>query len=110
VNGQVVSGPPFAGMYWTAAQQVAHLTVNGARLRTGDLLASGTVSGPRHDQCGSLVELSQGGAEPLKLADGSSRAFLEDGDEVTIGATAPGAAGGPISFGEVTGRVVSARS
>jgi fumarylacetoacetase len=110
LNGEVVSRPPFAGMYWTAAQQLAHLTVNGARLRTGDLLASGTVSGPADDQRGSLVELSEGGAEPLPLADGSSRAFLEDGDVVTISATAPGTAGGRISLGEVTGRVVSARS
>jgi len=109
LNGQVVSRPPFAGMYWTGAQQLAHLTVNGARLRTGDLLASGTVSGPADDQRGSLVELSEGGAAPLELADGISRAFLEDGDVVTISATAPGTAGGRISLGEVTGRVVSAR-
>jgi fumarylacetoacetase len=109
LNGAVVSRPPFAGMYWTGAQQLAHLTVNGARLRTGDLLASGTVSGPADDERGSLVELSAGGAEPLRLADGSSRAFLEDGDVVTISATAPGTAGGRISLGEVTGRVVSAR-
>jgi fumarylacetoacetase len=110
LNGQVVSRPPFAGMYWTAAQQLAHLTVNGARLRTGDLLASGTVSGPAPDQRGSLVELSEGGAEPLRLADGSTRAFLEDGDVVSVSATAPGTAGGRIALGEVTGRVVSARS
>ncbi|WP_409332137.1 fumarylacetoacetase [Trujillonella humicola] len=109
LNGEVVSRPPFAGTYWTPAQQLAHLTVNGAALRTGDLFASGTVSGPRRDQRGSLVELSWGGEEPLVLSDGTTRTFLEDGDEVTIGATAPGVDGGRISLGEVTGRVEPAR-
>jgi fumarylacetoacetase len=109
LNGQVVTRPPFAGMYWTAAQQLAHLTVNGASLRTGDLFASGTVSGSGRDQRGSLIELTEGGRERLALADGSTRAFLEDGDEVTITATAPGTDGGRISLGEVTGRVLPAR-
>jgi fumarylacetoacetase len=109
LNGEVVSRPPFASMYWTPAQQLAHLTVNGAALRTGDLFASGTVSGPSRDQRGSLIELCEGGAEPLTLADGSIRTFLEDGDVVTITATAPGADGSRISFGEVTGRVEPAR-
>jgi fumarylacetoacetase len=108
LNGQVVSRPPAQGLYWTAAQQLAHLTVNGAGLRTGDLYGSGTVSGPGRDQYGSLLELSWGGAEPLELADGSTRTFLEDGDVVTISATAPGSAGGRICFGEVTGRVIPA--
>jgi fumarylacetoacetase len=105
LNGEVVSRPPFATQYWTAAQQLAHLTVNGAALRTGDLFASGTVSGPQRDERGSLLELSWNGRHPLTLADGSIRTFLEDGDEVTITATAPGTGGGRISFGEVTGRV-----
>jgi fumarylacetoacetase len=109
LNGQVVSRPPFAGTYWTAPQQLAHLTVNGARLRTGDLFASGTVSGPRRDQVGSLIDLTDGGREPVTLADGSTRTFLEDGDVVTIGATAPGPDGARIGFGAVTGRVVPAR-
>jgi fumarylacetoacetase len=108
LNGSLVSRPPFAGMYWTAAQQLAHLTVNGAALRTGDLFASGTVSGPARDQWGSLLELSQNGAEPVVLADGSSRSFLEDGDVVRISATAPGSGGTRIGFGEVTGRVLPA--
>ncbi|HEY9472345.1 MAG TPA: fumarylacetoacetase [Mycobacteriales bacterium] len=110
LNGHRVSAPPFAGMYWTGAQQLAHLTVNGASLRTGDLLASGTVSGPEHDQRGSLIELSWNGAEPLELPDGSTRAFLRDGDTVTITATAPGTGGGRIGFGAVTGTVLPARS
>ncbi|MGY1710833.1 fumarylacetoacetase [Geodermatophilus sp. SYSU D00758] len=109
LNGEVVSRPPFGGMYWTPAQQLAHMTVNGAGLRTGDLYASGTVSGPGRDQRGSLIELSWGGEEPLSLTDGSTRTFLEDGDVVTITATAPGRDGGRIALGEVTGRVEPAR-
>src|SRR6201999_2127710 len=69
-NDTRVSNPPFAGMYWTAAQQLAHLTSNGASVRTGDLYASGTVSGPRRDQAGSLLELTWNGTEPVKLAGG----------------------------------------
>jgi fumarylacetoacetase len=105
-NGTLVSRPPFAQMYWTAAQQLAHLTVNGASMRTGDLYASGTVSGPAPDQRGSFLELTWNGAEPVTLADGSSRTFLADGDTVTISATAPGPGGSRIGFGEVTGTVV----
>jgi fumarylacetoacetase len=107
-NGTVVSRPPFAGMYWTPAQQLAHLTVNGAALRTGDLYASGTVSGPRRDQTGSFLELSWGGTEPVRLADGTSRTFLADGDTVTITATAPGSAGTTITLGPVTGTILPA--
>jgi fumarylacetoacetase len=95
-------------MYWTVAQQLAHLTVNGASLRTGDLFASGTVSGPDREQRGSFLELSWNGAEPVTLADGSTRSFLEDGDEVSISAWAPGPDGVRIGFGDVTGRVVGA--
>jgi fumarylacetoacetase len=106
LNGHVVSRPPAAGLYWTAAQQLAHLTANGACVRTGDLFASGTVSGDERDQRGSLIELTWNGAEPLTLPDGSTRTFLEDGDTVTISATAPGPGGTRIGFGDVTGRVV----
>jgi fumarylacetoacetase len=109
LNGELVSRPPFRDMYWTPAQQLAHLTANGAALRTGDLYASGTVSGPGRDQLGSLLELTRDGAEPLTLADGTTRAFLEDGDVVTIGASAPGAGGTRVGFGEVTGQVLPAR-
>ncbi|MGY1617435.1 fumarylacetoacetase [Geodermatophilus sp. SYSU D00691] len=109
LNGELVSCPPFDLMYWTPAQQLAHMTVNGASLRTGDLFASGTVSGPERDQRGSFIELSWGGREPLTLADGSTRTFLEDGDEVVISATAPGTGGARISLGEVAGRVEPAR-
>jgi fumarylacetoacetase len=95
-------------MYWTPAQMLAHLTCGGAPVRTGDLYASGTVSGPGADQLGCLLELTSNGAEPIVLADGSRRAFLEDGDEVVIAATAPGPGGEVISFGEVRGRVAPA--
>ncbi len=105
LNGELLSCPPFDLMYWTPAQQLAHMTANGASLRTGDLFASGTVSGPAEDQRGSFIELSWGGTEPLTLADGSTRTFLTDGDTVTLTATAPGASGGRIALGEVTGRV-----
>ncbi|MFI7542945.1 fumarylacetoacetase [Actinoplanes sp. NPDC049599] len=104
-NGTPVSAPPFAQMYWTPAQQLAHLTVNGASVRTGDLFASGTVSGPARAQAGSFLELTWNGAEPVKLDDGSTRGFLLDGDTVTISATAPGAGGTPIGLGSVTGTV-----
>jgi fumarylacetoacetase len=103
-NGTVVSRPPFAGMYWSAAQQLAHLTVNGASLRTGDLYASGTVSGPEKDQRGCLLELSWNGTEPITLADGSARTFLEDGDTVTIDGHAT-VNGVRIGFGGVTGTI-----
>ncbi|GHF34536.1 fumarylacetoacetase [Kitasatospora xanthocidica] len=105
LNGHLVSRPPFATMYWTAQQQLTHMTVNGASLRTGDLFASGTVSGPEPDTRGALIELTWNGEEPLKLADGTTRTFLEDGDEVVITATAPGPDGVVVGFGEVTGRV-----
>ncbi|MGC4747738.1 fumarylacetoacetase [Micromonospora sp. DT201] len=107
-NGERVSEPPFATMYWTPAQQLAHLTVNGASLRTGDLYASGTVSGPDRSQVGSFLELTWGGAEPVKLGD-ETRTFLADGDTVTITATAPGPDGTDIALGQVTGTVRPAR-
>ena len=107
--GHLVAEPPYATTYWTAAQQLAHLTVNGASLRTGDLYASGTVSGPERSQRGSLLELSWGGEEPVVLPDGTTRTFLEDGDEVVITATAPGPDGKTVGLGEVRGVVVPAR-
>jgi len=105
LNGEVVSRPPYRTMYWSPAQMLAHLTVNGASTRPGDLFASGTISGPDPGTRGSFLELSWGGKEPF--ADG--RTFLEDGDEVTLRYSAPGTAGGRITFGEVTGRIEPAR-
>ncbi|TDD67177.1 fumarylacetoacetase [Jiangella aurantiaca] len=104
-NGTVVSRPPLRDLYWTPAQQLAHMTVNGASLRTGDLYASGTVSGPRPGGSGCFLELTWNGAEPVTLADGSQRSFLEDGDTVSIIATAPGPDGTRLRLGEVTGAI-----
>jgi fumarylacetoacetase len=100
VNGGVVSRPRFADMYWTYAQMLAHLTSNGALARSGDLYASGTVSGPGRDQEGCLLELTRGGTEPISVADGGTRDWLADGDEVAISAAA-----GAITLGEVVGRI-----
>jgi fumarylacetoacetase len=99
VNGEVVSRPPYRTMYWSPAQMLAHLTVNGASLRTGDLFASGTISGPDPDQRGSLLEIGWG----------DESAFLADGDVVTLRYSAPGTAGGRLSLGEVVGVVEPAR-
>ncbi|MFP5253692.1 MAG: fumarylacetoacetase [Actinomycetes bacterium] len=107
LDGETVARAPYSSMYWSPAQMLAHLTVNGASLRTGDLFASGTVSGPERGQRGSFLELSWGGTEPF-TAGGRERTFLEDGDTVTLRATAPGAAGGRISLGEVTGTILPA--
>ncbi|HET6952816.1 MAG TPA: fumarylacetoacetase [Acidimicrobiales bacterium] len=103
-NGAEVSRPPYRTMYWSPAQMLAHLTSNGASARTGDLFASGTVSGPERSQRGAFIELTWGGTEPV-VVNGEERTFLLDGDEVVITATAPGAAGGRIGFGEVRGRI-----
>jgi fumarylacetoacetase len=99
LDGEVVSRPPYRSMYWSPAQMLAHTTVNGASLRTGDLYGSGTISGPEQDQRGSLLEIGWG----------EESAFLADGAEVTLRYTAPGTDGGRISLGEVTGRVEPAR-
>ena len=108
-NGTPVSRPPFASMYFTGPQLLAHLTANGASTRTGDLFASGTVSGVRRDQAGSFLELSEDGRREILLADCSRRTFLQDGDTVTITATAPSTGGGRLALGEVTGTVAPAR-
>jgi fumarylacetoacetase len=107
-NNQVVSRPPYREMYWSPAQMLAHMTVNGASSRTGDLFASGTVSGPAKEQRGAFIELTWGGKEPIQV-NNEPRTFLEDGDEVSITATAPGASGTRIGFGEVKGRILPAR-
>ncbi|MCW2791089.1 MAG: fahA [Nocardioides sp.] len=105
LDGEVVSRPPYRSMYWSPEQMLAHLTVNGASLRTGDLYASGTISGPEPGQRGSFLELSWGGKEPF----GNGRTFLEDGDVVTLRYTAPGTGGGRIALGEVSGVIEPAR-
>lgn len=108
INRHVVSRPPYSTMYWSPAQMLAHLTVNGASLRTGDLFASGTISGPEPDQRGSLIELAWSGSQPVGLPDGTSRSWLMDGDEVLITATAAGPEGVRIGLGEAHGQVMPA--
>jgi fumarylacetoacetase len=106
----VLSRPSAAGLRWTPAQQLAHLSSNGACLRTGDLYASGTVSGPTRDERGSLLELTWGWTEDLSLTGGRARRDgLADGDVVTIRGAAPGVDGVDMPLGEVTGRIASAR-
>jgi fumarylacetoacetase len=106
-NGHVVSRPPYAQMYWSPAQMLAHTTVNGAAASTGDLFASGTISGPEKNQRGAFIELTWGGKEPVQVGD-ETRTFLEDGDEIVISATAPGPDGSRIGFGDVRGRILPA--
>jgi fumarylacetoacetase len=94
-------------LYWNFSQQVAHHTCNGCNLRTGDLLATGTISGPNSDSRGSLLELTMGGRTPLSLPRGVSRGFLEDGDRITLTGWCQ-ANGYRVGFGEVTGKLLPA--
>jgi fumarylacetoacetase len=103
LNGTVVSRGNARTLYWTMPQQLAHATSNGAAVRTGDLMASGTISGSEPGTEGSLIELTRNGAQPVRLDDGSERGFLEDGDEVVLRGRA-----GPLELGEVRGRVLPA--
>ncbi|GAA3568954.1 fumarylacetoacetase [Amycolatopsis ultiminotia] len=107
-NGQQVARPPYREMYWSPAQMLAHLTVNGASARTGDLYGSGTISGPEPAERGSFLELSWGGRDPLTV-NGESRTFLQDGDEVVVEGTATTGSGTKLGFGEVRGRILPAR-
>jgi fumarylacetoacetase len=109
IAGHVVSRPRFAPTYWTPAQQLAHLTSNGATLRSGDLYASGTVSGPTVEERGCLLELTWGGRGSIDVGAAGGRTWLEDGDVVTIRGRAPGPDGVAVPLGEVTGRVQPAR-
>lgn len=95
-------------LYWNICQQLAHHTVNGCNLRPGDLLASGTISGPAPDSFGSLLELTWRGSQPLQLANGETRTFLQDGDRVTLTGWCQGP-GYRIGLGEVAGQILPAR-
>ena len=95
--------------YWTIAQMVTHHTVNGCNLQAGDLLGSGTLSGPTLDQAGALIELTQGGKHPLALPNGESRTFLEDGDAVVLRGWCEKDGAARIGFGECRGTVLPAR-
>jgi fumarylacetoacetase len=103
LGASVVSRTNARGLYWTFPQQLAHATVNGTNVRPGDLYASGTISGAEPGTHGSLIELTWGGRDPLRLPDGSERTFLQDGDTVVL----RGRCGDRVSFGEVAGTVVA---
>ena len=98
-----------ADLYWTPAQLVTHHTSNGCNLRPGDLLASGTVSGPERDNRGCLLELTWGGKEPLTLPTGETRSFLQDGDEVVLRGSCSRDGFATIGFGECRGVIRPAR-
>jgi len=104
LDGTVVSRTNARGLYWTMPQQLAHATVNGASIAAGDLFASGTISGPEQGTEGSLIELTRNGEHPIGLADGSTRTFLEDDDEVVLRGRA-----GAIELAEVRGTIQPAR-
>jgi fumarylacetoacetase len=103
-----VSRSHFASLYWTLAQMVAHHASNGCPLRAGDLIGSGTVSGPEKENRGCLLELTWRGAEPLELPTGEVRKFLEDGDEVTLRGWCEAPGYRPIGLGECRGKVLPA--
>lgn len=94
--------------YWTLAQMIAHHTLSGCNLQPGDLLATGTQSGPLPEEAGSLLELSRGGREAVRLASGETRRFLEDGDAVILRAWCERAGAARIGFGEAAGRALPA--
>ena len=103
----IISRTNYSQMYYSAAQQLAHHTSSGCVMRTGDMLGSGTISGESKESRGSLLELSWGGKEPLTLATGEERSFLEDGDTLTLRGAAKGD-GYRVGFGECTGKVLPA--
>jgi fumarylacetoacetase len=103
----VICRSNFKHLYWSMTQQLTHHTVTGCNLRPGDLLASGTISGPTPDSSGSLIELTWRGERPLKLTGGEERKFLQDGDRVVMTGWCEGA-GYRVGFGECSGRVLPA--
>ena len=103
----LISQTNYSTMYYSAAQQLAHHGSSGCKMNVGDLLGSGTISGPQRNQLGSLLEMSMGGREPILLETGESRAFLEDGDTVTLRGWSQGA-GYRIGFGECAGKILPA--
>jgi fumarylacetoacetase len=107
--GQRLSQSSFRDAYWTLAQLVAHHTVNGCNLRPGDVLGTGTLSGPAPEQGGSLLELSLGGKQAITLANGETRTFLQDGDTVVLRAYAERPGARRIGFGECRGTLLPAR-
>jgi fumarylacetoacetase len=101
----VVSKSNFKFMYWTMAQQLAHHTVNGCKINSGDMLGSGTISGPTPDSYGSMLELAWQGTKPVVLNGGEKRGFIEDNDTVTMRGYCE-KDGMRIGFGEVKGKLL----
>jgi fumarylacetoacetase len=96
-------------LYWTPAQMVAHHTVNGCNLQAGDLIGTGTISGPRDEELSSMLEFTAAGARPVKLPNGEVRSFLADGDEVTFVGRCERDGFASIGFGSCTGQIVEAQ-
>ncbi len=109
IAAETISRSSFIHSYWTAAQLVTHHTVNGCNLRPGDLLGSGTQSGPNREEAGSLLELSQGGNAPITLSNGETRTFIEDGDTLILQGSCQREGAVRIGFGEVSSTVIPAR-
>jgi fumarylacetoacetase len=106
-KAETISRTNFKYMYWSSAQQLVHHALCGCAMNVGDLLGSGTISGPEKEQRGSLLELSWGGAEPLSLASGETRTFLEDGDILVMRGWAQGE-GYRVGFGTAAGKILPA--
>jgi fumarylacetoacetase len=106
-SSSVITRTNFQNLYWSIAQQLAHHTVNGCNLQPGDLLASGTISGSNEESRGCMLELTWRGANPLKLPNGETRKWLEDGDTLIITGWGEGD-GYRVGFGEVSGKILSA--
>ena len=104
----VVCSSNFKYMYWSMAQQLAHHTVNGCNVNVGDVMASGTISGPTEDSFGSMLELSWSGSKPVPLKDGSTRVFLQDGDTVIMRGSASNAEK-RVGFGSLSTKILPAK-
>lgn len=110
IPGERISRANYRDAYWTIAQMLAHHTVNGCNLQSGDLLGTGTLSGPRPEEGGSLLELTEGGRRPLRLANGETRGFLEDGDTIILRGACTREGFRRIGLGECAGTVLPSKT
>jgi len=106
-EAQTISRSNMKHLYWSMEQMLAHHTVTGCNMRTGDLCGTGTISGPIEDSYGSMLELTWRGEKPIQLSNGETRKFLQDGDTVTMKGYCQGD-GYRVGFGEVTGKILPA--
>ena len=107
-DSKIVCRSNFKHMYWNMRQQLAHHTVNGCNIRGGDMIASGTISGPKKGSFGSMLEISWKGTKPVAMPDGTERRFINDGDTVTMRGSKKSTTGISIGFGEVSGKLLPA--